>query len=609
MYCIEPVYGSVCESCGKSPDDVYESSQYAAPGTIVGGRYLLGACVRKNGEGALYCGLDKMLQQRVWVREYFPQTMAQRDITTGRISPLTGCGAQYKALMSDFVDSCNEVKRLGVTEQVVPLENVISENNTVYAVYKGLDLISFEQYLEEEGGNMGFRQAVNLLLPICNTLELLHSHGQVHRGISPYSIYMGPDGKLYLWDFALGATRTSGSEFDCELFSGYSAPEQYSPNGWQGSWTDVYALGALFYRVLTGVVPPKSIRIDKEQNQLAPPKELQSGLNDDISNAIMAAMFPTAEERIQTVQTFLSQMVEQRPASTSVYDISKPKSYRANPEPRTPPPPRRQTTNKPPPKRENPERPTKRREKDGGTFKYMVLGTLVMLVLLLGVFYYFMTNVLGDLGLFGRGAQGETEPYNGYEEQYEPPEDAAPAQSVPQFVGRLFSDFGENSEYLERFTFDVRPGLDADLRGGEVLDQSPDPGSPMPATEPIRVVLWVNQEDVEMPDLVGLPTEEAVELLAELEIEPTILPSITTEAEEGTVLRTVPTEGTMINPAQTTVALIVAMQPEVTEGTHDPSGNGSGGTALRDWASLSADEVAGLSPEERAAFNAWIQGR
>ncbi|MCL2856619.1 MAG: PASTA domain-containing protein [Oscillospiraceae bacterium] len=605
-HCIEPVSGSFCTSCGKSPDDICDV-QYARAGTVVGGRYLLGACVRKNGEGALYAGLDKMLQQKVWVREYFPQTIAQRDIATGRINPLSGCGAQYKALMSDFVDSCNEVRRLSVTEQVVPLENAISENNTVYAVYKGLDLVSFEDYLEEQGGMLGFRQAYALLQPICNTLELLHSHGQVHRGISPYSIYMGPDGKLYLWDFALGATRTAGSELDSELFSGYSAPEQYSPNGWQGSWTDVYAMGALFYRTLTGVVPPKSIRIDKEQNQLARPSELQNGLSEDISRTIMAAMFPTAEDRLQTVQTFLSRMVEQRPASTSVYDLGNSRRANANSEPHKKPPPRRPAPVKQETREEPSVRPQKQRERGGSTFKYVVLGTLIMLVVLLGVLYYFMTTTIWDI--LGGGAGPAPDPDYEYGYYVDPPVENVPVASVPNFVGRQFSDFENDPDYLERFTFDARFERRPERQGGEVYDQSPDPGSPMPSAEPIRIVLWINLEDVEMPELVGLPLEEATALLAELEIlEPQTLTRISTEPE-GTVLQTVPEEGAMLSPARDTVVLIVSVQPEITQGAHDPSPGGGGGTLLPPgWQHLSPAEFAQLSPEQQAAVLAAQRG-
>jgi len=568
---------AACLACGfNSSDDVYDL-QYARPGTVLGGRYLLGRYACKNGEGALYSGWDNVTQQKVWIREYFPQTMAQRDLETGSISPLSGCGAQYKAFMSDFVDICNEIKRLSVTEQVVPLENVISENNTVYAIYKGLELISLEDYLEDNGGTLSFQHAFTLLRPICNVLEVLHSHGQIHRGISPHTIYMGPGGKLYLWDFALGATRTAGSELNSELFSGYSAPEQYSPNGWQGSWTDVYAIGALFYRSLTGVVPPKSIRIDKEQNQLASIEELLPGLGGNISETVRQAMFPIAEDRLQTVQTFVSRLVEQRPASTSVYELNS--LYRENGSPRQNPVPRQRQTGNHSNHQERTRNPRPERG-SGSTFKYMVLGTMVMLVVLVGIIYYFVTNLLPNI--IGPSAN-EVNANDTYENgDYDP--QAPQTEALPQFIGRMFTDVENDPGYLERFIFSTR----FDLRpepGGTIFDQSPPAGSVILTDEPIRVVLFISMEDVSMPDVVGRSLEQATDILANLDIANfTVIEQISTE-EAGTVLRTHPEAGTDVSPGRDTVIVIVSMEIE------EPQGGNQGNQTVEDWWNIRPEDA------------------
>jgi len=580
-----PFEKAACPICGWKTDDIYDV-QYVKPGTVVGGRYLLGEYAHKNGEGALYAGFDNTAGQRVWVREYFPRTMAQRDMKTGRVSPLSGCGAGYKALMSDFVDVCNEIKRLSVTEQVVPLENVISENNTVYAIYKGLDIVSFEEYLEGQGGSLSYHHAFSLLAPIVNSLEVLHSHGHIHRGISPYTIYMAGDGKLYLWDFALGATRTSGSELDSELFTGYSAPEQYSPNGWQGSWTDVYAIGALFYRTLTGVVPPKSIRIDKEQNQLTHLSELLPDLNRNAAAAVWEAMNPIAEDRLQAVQTFLSRMVEQKSSSsTAVFDRGK--VQRDSGEPRKKPAPRHGQTSE----EGQSERPPRRRREGGGTFKYMVLGTLVMLVVLVGIIYYFVTTTLGDI----IGMPAVSQPYQTEEPASPPGAVAHQLEAVPNFVGSRLTDFVDDPDYLERFVFTVRQESRPEWPGGTVFEQIPAPGQMMPVTERINIALWVSRSDIEMPTLIGELLEDAIQVLAELEVANFhVLERLNTEVPPGTILETIPAAGESFNPDRGSVALVVAIQPAVTEGNQQQQqdeGINEDEWDLAEWAHLRPEDI------------------
>lgn len=85
------------------------------------------------------------------------------------------------------------------------------------------------------------------------------SAGIIHRGISPQTILVTEKNELKLIDFQISAGRTTGTEIACEMYPGYSAPEQYSSAEWQGTWTDVYGISATLYRVLTGCVPTESI--------------------------------------------------------------------------------------------------------------------------------------------------------------------------------------------------------------------------------------------------------------------------------------------------------------------------------------------------------------
>lgn len=553
LKCMTPLEGhNACPVCGWQEDQIYDL-QCARPGTVLSGRYLLGLSQRKNGGGVLYAGYDNSLQQRVWIWEYFPQAIAQRSLETGKILPLAGCGAQYKALASDFVDICNEIRRLGVTEPVVPLETVFSEYNTIYAVFQGLDLIPFEEYLEQQGGRLSPKKALALLLPICNTLGTLHSHGHIHRGVSPYTIFVDQaEEKLYLWEFSLSATRTAGSELDAQLFTGYSAPEQYSPSGWQGSWTDVYAMGALLYRTLTGIVPPKSIRIDGER-PLADLSEQLPHLPQNISDAVSAAMEPDTQERIQAMQTFVSRMVESKSDSTAVYDTSK--VIQAGESNQTPLPPKEERTRQ-------------------STAKYVVLGMLVMLLLLGGAIWFFVASMLPDII--------QPEPAGpasvGQESSLSQPasEDASkPADDrMPSFFNQLYSDVRNNPQY-KRFQFKVKEEFDSNYPQGTIIDQRPVEGEPIYATGTIAVEITVSKGPVrhEMPDVIGRTMTEATEILGNLEgVNIEIMQRYDATARPGDVVSTTPEPGVEFDPKRQTVYLFIMPEVSVEEGTSRPGG-------------------------------------
>ncbi len=552
LKCMTPMDGyGACPACHWQDDHRYDL-QCARPGTVLSGRYLLGLPLRKNGGGVLYAGFDNSLQQKVWIWEYFPQTIAQRSLETGKIMPLAGCGAQYKALASDFVDICNEIRRLGVTEPVVPLENVLSEHNTIYAVFQGLDLITFEEYLEQQGGRLSPKHALTLLLPICSTLGTLHSHGQIHRGVSPYTIYADRDGKLYLWEFSLSATRTAGSELDAQLFTGYSAPEQYSPSGWQGSWTDVYAMGALLYRTLTGIVPPKSIRIDGDR-PLAALSEQLPYLPQNISDAVSAAMEPDTQERIQAMQTFVSRMVESKADSTAVYDTSRVIQAGG---PKEPPPPAMKE-----------ERPRQ------STAKYVVLGMLVMLLLLGGAIWFFVTSMLPGIiqpEPAGPAAVGQEHSLSqpAGEDASQPGDDR-----MPSFFNKLFSDVRNNPEY-SRFQFTVKEEFDSNYPQGTIIDQRPVEGEPIYATGTISVEITVSKGPVrhEMPDVIGRTMTEATEILGNLEgVNIEIMQRYDATARPGDVVSTTPEPGVEFDPKRQTVYLFIMPEVSVEEGTSRPS--------------------------------------
>lgn len=519
-----------CPRCGYSKKSENDA-EYLRPGrTLSGGRYLVGKLARENGESAYYVGYDNNEKCTCWIREYFPTKLARRVRSKGLVTPLDGADAQYKSLLSDFIDLCNEVKRLGVTEKVVPILATFTENNTVYAIYEHLRLTSFDEYLSQNGGKLPLNKAINLLLPLFNMVATIHDHGHIHRGISPYTVYADENGSLFLWDFSIGAARTSGSELDAELYNGYSAPEQYSPSGWQGNWTDIYALAAMFYRTVSGFVPPKSTFVGEDRH-MAPLSDLVIDMPQNISDAVEKAMLPSTEKRTQAVYKFTSELLEGDGEGTAVYDTSETKLA--------------------------PVRSERAHQRDSG-FKYTVLALAVTVLLLVGGLWYIMTKYFPNMV---SETDEKASSYNlddiidnsvpSFESDSESnPESSSQSSDIdtPRFVGQMLSAIENDVYYKSSFVFEVEEEFNSEFPEGVVFKQTPPADT---AIEPgSKVTLYVSKgtdEIAVMPNVIGLDYAEARDALQKLNVPVEKVERHATGAVAGSVVGTLPAPGTAIS--------------------------------------------------------------
>ena len=320
----------VCPLCGYSPD-VPSLPEYLSPGTFLNDRYIVGKLLRFNGEGADYIGFDTVTSSKVTIREYMPDTLCSRAKDSSVIAVKQNCVAQYKAFMSEFVELNKMLAKMRTLGHINPAIDMFGDNNTGYVVFRYIEGINLAKYLKEHAGELTWDEVKKMFPPIFTTLSLIHNAGLVHRGISPENIIVDEKGELKLIGFCIADARTANTELASEVYSGYAAPEQYSSSNWQGTWTDVYGICALLYRILTGTAPTNAMeRIANDT--LLPPKSLNNNIPSNVSKVIMNGMSLSGELRIQTVTELVTQLFEEpefnkpRPAAQT-QTISIPKQH------------------------------------------------------------------------------------------------------------------------------------------------------------------------------------------------------------------------------------------------------------------------------------------
>lgn len=536
--CGSPFTGDArCQVCGCDNID-----REALPaGHLLNDRYRIEKLMTMTGESAVYSGYDNKAQGKVTISEYFPDTLSVRDFN-GQILPRKGCGAQYKALMSDYIDLCFDLKKLSVQEAVVPLEDVVYANNTVYAVYRHLSVVTLEEYLHRRGGKLEWARVRDLLMPLLNIVSNINTDGIIHRGISPYTVYLDKKGKLYLGGFAIAAARTDRSEISAQLYSGYAAPEQYTLSGWQGIWTDVYAVAAVIYRTLTGVHPPAAD--NRSVGKLWEPDVLDGSVPEQVSQTLMSAMEIKVNRRIQSMEVLSFKLLEnENQERTTVYATVRPQDVPAH--------------------LKNEERDTMsaRRRRRGGK-PYMLLALIATTLALLGIIWFVMSNFYPEL--IGREKEPPSNPsqsssplFSDNEEDESGSAESMEEQEVPNFVGQPIDAILGNAEMQARYEFNLKEEYSDEYEEGMVIKQSPEPG--LKANTRITVLLTVSKgvEPVDMPDIIGRNVEEALKILDELKIKYDIIEVFDQREKDGVILRMNKAPGSPVIPEKDTVTIFV----------------------------------------------------
>lgn len=283
------------------------------PGTtLCDGKYTIEAKIGKGGFGITYKAIQNGLNRVVCIKEYFPAGKCTRATKKNTVFVQGTSEQVFEKYRQAFV---REAKMLATLHHpnIVEVLDVFDENNTSYMVMTFVKGKSLQQIVEVRG-KLPYPETVNYIAQITNAVGYIHDHHILHRDIKPDNIMITADFKAILIDFG------SAREFEQDktqvhtsmLTHGYAPTEQYTANSRKGSYTDIYAIGATFYFVLTGQVPMESAA--RLTEQMPSPKDLVSEIPEEANRTILKAMQLKAENRHQTVHEFMDDIRNVRPS-------------------------------------------------------------------------------------------------------------------------------------------------------------------------------------------------------------------------------------------------------------------------------------------------------
>ena len=252
-----------------------------ATGTVLHNRYRIVRLVGQGGFGAVYRGWDTALEQPVAVKEQFD----------------TGPESQRQ-----FKREARLLAGLRHANLPVVIDHFILPGQGQYLVMDFIEGQSLGAMLVERGRPLDEAEVLPWIRQVCGALEYLHSRQPpvIHRDIKPQNIIVTDDGRAVLVDFGISKEYdpNKGTTIGAKAVTpGFSPPEQYG-RGRTDPRSDVYALGATLYAMLTAQIPPEAPDLSSGADVLIAPRQINPVVSEAASAAVVAAMATAISQRV-----------------------------------------------------------------------------------------------------------------------------------------------------------------------------------------------------------------------------------------------------------------------------------------------------------------------
>ena len=488
MGCMKEI-GNVqqCPFCGFHNDTV-APAPYLPLRTVIGGRYTVGKVISASGDGVTYIAWDTDSRETVTVREFLPvenitRLQGQTEVTVNEDSRLV------------FYDSVREFltlnRKLAMSRNLsalIPVIDIIEENNTAYAVSEYLETITLRDFLlKSRTGYLGWDRVKTLMMPVLTTVASLHSMDIYHRGISPNTLVLGRDGKLRLTGFMISSARCLKTRVKPEMFPGYDAIEQYHDVDDTGAWTDVYGIAAVIYRALIGSTPAEASERITNDKLMIPPRFAEA-LPAYLVSALDHALTIEPGDRTATVDELREELSgsPSTMASNAIHEVREREVEAPT------------TTEDEVAERKRLEKLARQEQQKHEQIKMALIAFAICLGI--GVL------ALGGWLTYDHFKNNPNEPTT---------EGVAQMIEVPNFVGQSYSRISNDEVQKTRFKFTVDYQYSDSAEAGVIIGQNLEAGTQIEQGSELKLTVSKGIEYVTLIDVSGMDYNKAFNLLTE----------------------------------------------------------------------------------------------
>ncbi len=272
------------------------------------GKYRIIRVLGQGGFGITYLAENMFLDKQVAIKEFFPKELCGRDNTSHLTLGTQNNAETVEKLKSRFLKEAKNIAKLDYPG-IVKIHDVFEENNTAYYVMDYIEGVSLAKMVKEHGA-LPESKAVGYIMKVGEAVAYMHSLSMNHLDLKPANIMIrAADDEPILIDFGLSKQYdTSGAQTSITPSSasnGFAPVEQYCRGGVATftPQTDIYALGATLFNLLSGTVPPHYSYII--ENGLPP---LPITVSMPCADAVSHAMEINRNNRPARINEFLSEI-------------------------------------------------------------------------------------------------------------------------------------------------------------------------------------------------------------------------------------------------------------------------------------------------------------
>ena len=261
-----------------------------------------------GGFGITYLAFDDNLDKAVAIKEYLPSDLAIRQAST--VIPRSSSDENdFEWGLERFLDEAKTLARFK-HDNIIQVHRFFRAHGTAYIVMEYAEGATLNKQLVRHGP-YAEAELKDMLLPIIDGLKKVHAADYLHRDIKPGNIIIRDDESPVLIDFgaarqAIGVKSRSVTSI---ISPGYAPIEQYAAKGNQGPWTDIYALGAVAYKCITGETPIDAAERVIEDGLKPLAETMPPGYSDEFLRAIDAALQVNVKDRPKTLRSWKAMLM------------------------------------------------------------------------------------------------------------------------------------------------------------------------------------------------------------------------------------------------------------------------------------------------------------